>query len=41
MLRKAGERTVSGLWDLIGQLVDIFQPRECANDFSACGYDAD
>jgi len=26
MLRKAGERTVSGLWDLIGTLVDIFQP---------------
>ncbi len=26
MLRKAGERTVSGLWDLIGKLVDIFQP---------------
>lgn len=25
MLRKAGERTVRGLWDLIGRLVDIFQ----------------
>ena len=24
MLRKAGERTVSGLWDVIGILVDIF-----------------
>ena len=41
MLRKAGERTVSGLWDRIGKLVDIFQPRECANDVSACGYDPD
>ena len=39
MLRKIGERTVSGLWDLIGRLVDIFQPRECANYFSSCGYD--
>ena len=39
MLRKASERTVSGLWDLIGSLVDIFQPRECANYFSSCGYD--
>ena len=39
MLRKAGERTVSGLWDLIGRLVDIFQPTECANYFSSCGYD--
>jgi transposase len=41
MLRKIGERTVSGLWDVIGSLVDIFQPRECANYFAACGYDAD
>ena len=41
MLRKIGERTVNGLWDLIGQLVDIFQPRECANYFSSCGYDPD
>ncbi|AUX69607.1 IS630 family transposase [Porphyrobacter sp. HT-58-2] len=41
MLRKAGERTVRGLWDLIGRLVDIFQPDECANYFSSCGYDPD
>jgi transposase len=33
MLRKVGERTVRGLWDLIGRLVDIFQPDECANYF--------
>ena len=39
MLRKAGERTVSGLWSLIGKLVDLFQPQECANYFSSCGYD--
>ena len=39
MLRKAGERTVTGLWNLIGQLVDIFLPDECANYFSSCGYD--
>ena len=31
MLRKAGERTVRGLWDLIGRLGDIFQPDKCAN----------
>jgi hypothetical protein len=30
MLCKAAERTVSGLGDLIGKLVDIFQPTECA-----------
>ncbi len=41
MLRKAGERTVSGLWNLIGKLVDLFQPQECANYFSSCGYDPD
>jgi hypothetical protein len=39
MLRKAAERTVLGLWDLIGKLVDLFQPDECANYFSSCGYD--
>jgi len=38
-LRKAGERTVSGLWNMIGQLVEVFQTDECANYFSACGYD--
>ena len=37
-LRKIGERTVSGLWYLIGRLVDIFQPAQCANYFSSCGY---
>jgi len=39
MLRKAAERTVTNLWDRIGLLVDIFQPDECANYFSSCGYD--
>lgn len=41
MLRKAAERTVSGLWTLIGKLADIFMPDECANYFSSCGYDPD
>jgi transposase len=41
MLRRIGERTVNGLWDLIGRLVDIFQPRERANYFTSCGYDPD
>jgi hypothetical protein len=31
-LRNATERTVSGLWDLIGRLVDLFD--EYANYFS-------
>ncbi len=41
MLRKIGERTVNGLWDQIGRLVDIFQPRECADYFISCGYEPD
>jgi transposase len=39
-LRKAAERTVSGLWDAIGRLIDLFTPQECANFFTAAGYDA-
>ena len=39
MLRNAGERTVSELWDLIGTLVDIFQPDESANYFKSSGYE--
>lgn len=39
MLRKAGERTVRSLWDLIGKLVHIFQPNECANYFRSHGYE--
>lgn len=35
MLRKTGERTFSRLWDLIGKLVDFFQPTECANYHTA------
>jgi hypothetical protein len=26
---------------IIGRLVDLFTPHECANDFSSCGYDPD
>ena len=35
---QSGERTVRGPWDLIGRLVDIFQPDERANYFTSCGY---
>jgi hypothetical protein len=31
LLRKAGERSITGLWGLIGKPVDIFKPYECAN----------
>ena len=41
LLRKAAERTVTGLWRAIGRIVDLFTPTECANYFAAAGYDAD
>ena len=40
LLRKAAERTVGGLWDAIGRIIDLFPPTECANYFNAAGYDA-
>ena len=40
LLRKAAERTVDGLWETIGRLIDLFSPQECANYFIAAGYDA-
>ncbi len=41
LLRKAAERTVEGLWSAIGRILGLFTPQECANYFSACGYDPD
>ena len=41
LLRKAAERTVDGLWETIGRLIDLFPPQECANYFTAAGYDPD
>jgi transposase len=41
LLRKAAERTVEGLWNAIGRIVDMFTPQECANYFIAAGYDPD
>jgi transposase len=41
MLRKAAQRTVEGLWNTIGALIDTFTPTECQNYFTAAGYDAD
>jgi transposase len=38
LLRKAAERTMSGLWDTIGRLLDLFLPHECRNYFNAAGY---
>ena len=40
LLRKAAERTIEGLWTVIGHLLDAFTPNECTNYFAAAGYDA-
>ncbi|MFN3646972.1 MAG: IS630 family transposase, partial [Gemmobacter sp.] len=39
LLRKAAERTVAGLWDAIGRLVDLITPGESANFFTAAAYE--
>lgn len=40
LLRRAAERTVPGVWNAIGQLLDSFTPAECRNYFRAAGYPA-
>ena len=37
-LRRAGERTVSGLWDCMGELLSGFPGTECQNYFTHQGY---
>jgi transposase len=37
-LRKAQERSIDALWQRIGILLDLFQPRECVNFFVNAGY---
>ena len=41
LLRKAAERTLGGLWSVIGRITGTFTPTECANYFAAAGYDPD
>jgi transposase len=38
LLRKAGERSIAGLWNCIAHLLDAFTPAECANYFRNAGY---
>ena len=38
LLRKAAERTVDALWNRIGELLDYFTPKECANFLRHAGY---
>jgi transposase len=40
MLRRAGKRTVDGLWEFLGQALEAFEPRECENYLRHCGYAA-
>lgn len=37
-LRKAAERTVNGLWEAVGRIVDTYSPAESTNYFAAAGY---
>ncbi len=39
-LRRAAERTIPGLWNAIGRILDLYSPQECTNYFAACEYDA-
>ena len=38
LLRKIAARTVSRLWDALGDLLDRFTPQECANYLANAGY---
>ena len=40
LLRKAGRRTVEGLWSFLGGALDLFGAEKCSNYFRHCGYAA-
>src|SRR5262249_28048231 len=40
LLRRAGRRTVEGLWSFLGSALDLFSAEECRNYFKHCGYTA-
>jgi transposase len=41
LLRAKAERTIAALWNTVGSLMKLFTPAECANYFSAAGYEPD
>ena len=41
ILRKAAARTIDDLWDVIGSSLPTFTMQECANYFTAAGYEPD
>ncbi len=38
LLRKAAKRSIDGLWNQIGELLNTLSARECANYFASSGY---
>lgn len=40
LLRRAGKRTVDGLWEFLGGALDAFAPQDCLNYTGHCGYAA-
>jgi transposase len=38
LVRKASPRTVEDTWRKVGELLDLFSPKECANYFRNSGY---
>jgi transposase len=40
LLRSAGQWTVDGLWEFLGQALDAFAPDECRRSMRHCGYTA-
>lgn len=41
LVRSAGQRTIEGLWSLLGRLVDRFPADECRRYYRHCGYATD
>lgn len=39
LLRKAATRTRDALWAAVAEAIDAFTPAECANYFTATGYE--
>ena len=38
LLRKVEQRTITGLWNAVGEIADVFTPQECGNYFKAAGH---
>lgn len=41
LMRAKAERTIAGLWDTVGAVLECFTPDECENYFKAAGYEPD